>query len=67
MKKAEKSMLPTPSVDIGDGASNDNNPLTTVDAFPMITLSTADSSEPNEIHQQDQQQPSTSIGEQSES
>ena len=66
MKKAEKSMLATPSVDGGGGGSNDNNPLTTVDAYPMITLSTADNSKPNKV-QQDEQQPSTTIGEQSKS
>jgi len=63
-KKAEKSMLVTPSIDSGGGGSNDNA-LITVDAgaYPMITLSTADSGT-REL--QDQQQLSTDVPEQSD-
>ena len=59
-------MLVTPSIDSGGGGggSNDNALITVdADAFPMITLSTADSGT-RELR--DQQQLSTDVAEQSD-
>jgi len=65
-KKAEKLMLVTPSIDSGGGggSSNDNALITVdADAYPMITLSAADS-ETRQL--QDQQQLSSAVAEQSD-